>query len=108
MPAGRYFLGLTGAVLLGLAVLALSIVIFILALPYILPFFMTILPGLVLVAVAIVAIIVIWIILYVAAVIGIAIIYFFRHPVRVSKVDKGYSIEESKESGRREKGESKK
>jgi hypothetical protein len=105
MPSGRYFLNLTGAVLLGLGVLAASVIIVLLASPYILPFFIAILPGLVIIAVVVVAIVVVWAILFFAAMIGIAIIYFFRHPVKVSKTDKGYSIEKSKEAGRREKKE---
>ena len=92
-----------GAVLLGLAVLAAAVVIFILAMPYILPFFMAMLPGMIVVAVAIIAIIVIWAVLYFAALIGIAIITFFKNPAHVSNVDKGYTIGKSKEAGRREK-----
>ena len=38
----------------------------------------------------------------------VAIYYVVKHPMEVSKVDKGYTIMKTEEAGKREKGQSKK
>ena len=93
------FLKLTGAFFLGIIALAAASVIFFLALPIILPITIGTL-------LLVMAFLIIWAVVYVAMLIGVAIYYFFK-PMEFKKEDKGYSVKKTKESGRREKGESK-
>jgi membrane protein implicated in regulation of membrane protease activity len=99
MPERRYFLRLGGAFFLGLFALAVAFIIFVFLLPYILLIAM----GTLIIAAVFIAI---WAIVYVAMVVGVAIYYFVRHPMKWEKEDKGYAIEKAKEAGRREKGKS--
>jgi len=106
MPAGRYFLKLTGAVLLGLVTLAIAVAaVFIFSVP-LLAFFAAAMPFLVGAVLVFVAVVIIWMILYVAAFIGVAIYYAIRHPMQVSKEHGDYAIGKVKESGRRQRGDS--
>jgi membrane protein implicated in regulation of membrane protease activity len=100
MPEGRYFLRLGGAFVLGIIAIIIAVILFFLFLPWILAFAVgTIMLVFVL--------IVIWVIVYAAIFIGVAIYYFFK-PMKVEKKDKGYSISKAKEAGKRQKGKSKK
>ena len=88
---------LTGAALLGFVTLVIAFVIFTFALPYLIPLaFGTFILVLIFLA--------IWGITYVAIFLGVALFYLFK-PMKVEKREKGYSIEKSKEAGRRQKGE---
>lgn len=106
MPEKSYFLKLTGATLLGLATLAVAALAVFLLSPYILPFFTSIAPFLVGAALIIVAILVIWMVLYAAAMVGVFLIYIFK-PMKVNDRSGSYSMDTVKESGKREKGDSK-
>jgi membrane protein implicated in regulation of membrane protease activity len=99
MPEKRYFLRIAGAFLLGIFALVIAGIVFLLALPVLLPLA---LGGLVIALVFVL----IWAIAYVAMVIGVAIYYFFK-PMTYERKDRGYTIRKAKEAGRREKGESK-
>ena len=81
MPTKGYFMQMTGAVLLGLAALVVAAILVFALAPYILPFFAAMLPFLVGAFLVIIAVIVIWVILYVAAIIGVAIYYAIKHPI---------------------------
>lgn len=107
MPTKGYFMQMTGAVLLGLAALAVAAILVFTLSPYILPFFSAMLPFLLGAFLVIVAVIVVWLILYAAAMIGVAIYYAIRHPMEVSKEHGAYALDKVKESGKREKGDSK-
>jgi hypothetical protein len=106
MPEKGYFLHLTGAVLLGLVTLGMAVAAVFLLAPYLIPFFEAALPFLVGAVLIIVAVIIVWMILYVAGVVGVAIYYAIRHPMQVSKRPGTYGIGEVKEAGKREKGDS--
>ena len=97
---------MTGAVLLGLITLGIATAAVILFSTQLLTFFKGILPFLVGAVLIIVAVIIIWIILYVAAIVGVAIYYAIRHPMEVSKKHGYYGIGNVKESGKRQKGDS--
>lgn len=107
MPESKYFFSLAGAVVLGIIVLIVAGVIAFLSLPYIITALPFLFVGLAGIMALIVGILVVWAILYVLAWIGIFVIYLFK-PMKVSKEDKGYSVKKVKESGTREKGDSKK
>lgn len=99
MPEKKYFARLGGALLLGLFALAIAFIIFVFLLPYIIP--------LALGALFIVLIfIAVWAVVYAAMVVGVGIYYFVRHPMKWEKEDKGYTIDKSREAGRRQKGKS--
>jgi hypothetical protein len=106
MPSGGYFLNLTGAVLLGIATLIVAAVLVLALSPYILPFFVGLLPFLVGAVLLVAAIIIIWLVIYIAATIGVAIYYIIKHPMKVSDKPGTYGLDKVKESGRREKGDS--
>ena len=53
----------------------------------------------------VVAVVIIWIVLYVCAVIGVAVYYIFK-PMQVSKKPGTYGLDKVKEAGKREKGKS--
>lgn len=107
MPNLGYFGKLAGATILGLATLVAAIVIAFLLLPYMIPLFSAALPFLTGIALALIAVLVIWALLYVSAMIGVIIIYLFR-PMKVVKEGKGYSISGAKEAGMREKKDTEK
>ena len=91
-----FFLRLGEAFLLGIIAIVAALVIIFLMLPYIL--------ALVIVSMALLAIfLLIWIIVYAAMMLGAAIYYAIKHPMKVSKKKKSYSISRTKEVGRREK-----
>lgn len=98
MPGAAYAGRLAGAVLLGLVTLVIAFVVFVFLLPYLIPlalgagFLVLILLG-------------IWGVTYMAAVVGAALYYIFR-PMKVSRKDRGYSIDKAKEAGKRQKGKS--
>jgi membrane protein implicated in regulation of membrane protease activity len=96
MPGAAYAGRLAGAVLLGLVTLVMAFVIFVFLLPYLIP--MALGAGLL-----VLVLLAIWGITYLAAVIGAALYYIFR-PMKVSREDKGYSIEKAREAGKRQKG----
>lgn len=98
MPEKRFFLKLSGVVLLGLITLLIAAMVFLALLPFILIVFIG-------TFLLFAAFLIIWAVVYAAAVIGVAIYYFFK-PMQVSEKDKGYSIKKVKESGKREKGKS--
>ena len=96
MPGAGYFGRIAGAAALGFFTLVVAFLIFVFLLPYLIPLA---LGTFLLLAIFLV----IWGVTFVSAFVGVVIYYFFR-PMKVSKQDKGYSIEKSKESGKREKG----
>ena len=95
MPSLGYFLRLSGLAVLGLLALAVGFVIFIFLFPYLAVAGMTAL-------LAALMFITLCLVIYLALVIGAAIVYFFR-PMEVSKKKKGYSLKRTKEAGRRKK-----
>jgi hypothetical protein len=97
VPGAGYFAGIIGAIVIGLIALLVTGLVFLLLLPYLVQIFVGF-------AMLGFAFIVIYAVTYVALFIGIAIYYAIRHPMKVEKKDKGYSIEKAKEAGRREKG----
>ena len=101
MTDGKYFLRLGGAFLLGMAALVIAGIIFFISLPFLLPLAL----GTLLLIIVFIAI---WATVYVCVMIGVGIYYFFKHPTKWEKKDKGYTIAKAKESGRRQKGKSKK
>lgn len=103
MPSAKYFLSLGGSFLLGLAVLIAAAIVTWLALPYILPLFVLLLPFVAGAALIIIAFITIAIIIYAITMFGVLLQYLFK-PMKVSKEAKGYNIATIKESGLREKG----
>jgi uncharacterized membrane protein len=106
MPGAKYFLSLGGSFLLGLAVLIVAALITWLLWPYIMPLFMFLAPYVAGAAMIIVVFIIIAIIIYFITMFGVLLQYLFK-PMKVSKVEKGYNIATIKESGLREKGETK-
>ena len=106
MPGKGYFLQMTGAILLGLATLAVAVLVVLALSPYILPFFSAILPFLAGVVLVIVVVIIIWIVLYIAAIIGVGLYFAIKHPMEVNKTSAGYEMDKVSEAGRREKGDS--
>ena len=97
MPKPKHFVGLPTAFVLGLIALGLAGIVFWLLLPYITIIFV----GYVML---ILAYMVISAIIFSLMYIGIVIYYAIIHPMRVEK-GKSYSINKTKEVGRREKGE---
>ena len=101
MPEKKYFMKMGGFLAFGLLALAVAFILFVFLLPYIL-----------LIAIGAFMIIgvfiAIWAVVYVAMIAGVGIYYFFKHPMKWEKKDKGYKIDKTKEEGKREKGESKK
>jgi len=104
MPGKKYFLNLTGAVLLGIVTLVVAAVAVLLMLPLIMPFFAAMLPFLAGAFLVIVAIIIVWMLLYAAATVGVAVYYAIRHPMEVNRDSGSYDIDKVKESGKRQKG----
>lgn len=95
MPGAGYVGRLAGAALLGLVTLAIAFIIFVFLLPYLLPLAL----GVILL---VVIFLIIWAVLYAAVFVGVALYYLFK-PMKVSRQDKGYTIDKAKEAGRREK-----
>jgi membrane protein implicated in regulation of membrane protease activity len=93
----EFFLSLGGAFLLGLISIIAAVLILLLLLPYIIE--------IVIVSMLLFFIfILIWAVVYVAMVIGVAIYYAIRHPMKISTEKKQYTISRAKEAGRRKKG----
>ena len=105
MPEKSYFLRLSGAFLVGVAALAAAIVLVFLLSPYILPFIAALLPFLAGSLLFVVAVVVIWVLIYFFAMLGVAIYYAVKHPAEVNSESKGYELKNVSESGRREKSE---
>jgi ammonia channel protein AmtB len=97
MPRAGYFAGIVGAILIGLIAILVTGVLFLLLLPYLIQIFV----GFAMLGIAFMAI---YVVTYAALFIGIAIYYAIKHPMRVEKKDKKYSIDKTKEAGRRQKG----
>lgn len=95
MPGVGYFAGMVGAIIIGLIAIAVAGVLFFLALPYLAAIFIG---GVML----LLAFLVIFMVTYAALFIGIAIYYAVKHPMKVEKRDKDYSIKRAKEAGRRQ------
>jgi hypothetical protein len=110
MPNARYFMSLGGSFLLGLAVVIIAVIVtylvFIFAGPYIGDLFFSLAPWIVGIALVIIVFIIIVIAIYLITMLGVIIQYFFK-PMKISKEAKGYNIATIKESGLREKGETK-
>lgn len=114
MPEKRYFLDLTKYFLLGLAVVAIIIasvfvlIVFFLSIPgfseAVASFFIVIFGIFAVLA----AFVIVAIIVYVVTLIGVSVHYWFKHTTEWSREDKDYTIEKAEESGRRQKGESRK
>jgi len=104
MPGKKYFLNLTGAVLLGIVTLVVAAVAVLLMLPLIMPFFAAMLPFIAGALLVIVAIVVVWMLLYAAATVGVAVYYALAHPMQVNRESPPYDIGKVSESGLRQKG----
>jgi len=105
MPEGNYFLKMSGAILLGLVTLVIAFIAVLLLAPFIIPFIALLFPFLVGAFLITAAVFVLWAMLYVLALIGTVVYYFFR-PMQVSKEPGKYSLGKVSESGMREKGRS--
>jgi len=103
MPEKGYFLRLTGAMLLGAVSLVIAIIAVLVLSPYIFPILSAALPFLFGTMLVIVAVVIIWVLIYAFAMIGVAVYYAIKHPAEVNTSSSGYSIDKVKESGRREK-----
>jgi hypothetical protein len=104
MAEKSFLLKLTGAFVFGLILLILAAVLVYILSPYIIPFFQFLLPFLGGVLLFVLAILVIWAIIFIVAYIGILVYTAIKHPMKVKKTG-NYSVDQSKESGRREEGE---
>ena len=104
MPGKKYFLSLTGAVLLGVGTLVAAAVAVLLALPLIIPFFAALLPFLAGAFLVIAAVAIVWALLYAAATVGVAVYYALAHPMQVNRESPPYDIGKVAESGLRQKG----
>lgn len=89
--------------MLGLAVIIAAVIVTFFALPYLVPFFASLLPFMAGAALVVIAFIAVAIAVYVIAMLGVVVQYLFK-PVQVSKQAKGYGIARVSEAGLREKG----
>ena len=105
MPERGFFLRMTGAFLLGAVTLVIAIAVVFLLAPYILPFLAVLLPFVVGALLVVVAVVIVWALIYICAMIGVAIYYVVKHPAEVNRKSKGYDLDKVKESGKRQKGE---
>ena len=105
MPEAAYFMKMTGAMVLGIVTLALSIVLALIVSPYIVPLLEVLFPYLGGFVLVILSIVIVWAVLFLCAMLGVFIYYFFK-PMKVNTKSKGYSMN-AKESGRRQKGKKK-
>ena len=94
-----------GAILLGLVTLIAAFIAVVLLAPFIIPFIALLFPFLVGAFLIAAAVFVVWAMLYVLALIGTVVYYFFR-PMQVSKEPGKYSLGKVREAGMREKGQS--
>ncbi|MBW1839830.1 MAG: hypothetical protein JRI49_07825 [Deltaproteobacteria bacterium] len=97
MQKTRHSVGLSLLFLLGVITLGVAGVIFWFLLPYLTIIFVEDI-------MLAIAFLIIYIVTLVALFVGVMIYYAIRHPMRVKK-GRTYSIEKTKEAGRREKGE---
>ena len=104
MPPLKYFLKLGGAFVFGLVVTLIAVIVFVLGLPYILPFLQSMATGIYYVLLAILIFMLIWATVFAFTFLGVFIYYLFK-PMKVSERPKGYTIEKAKEAGRRQKSE---
>jgi predicted membrane protein len=104
VPPPGYFSKLGGAFLFGLVVTLIAVIVFVLGLPYILPFLQSIVTGFYYVLFAILIFMVIWAAVFALTFLGVFIYYLFK-PMKVSERPKGYTIKKAKEAGRRQKSE---
>jgi len=104
VPPSKYFLKLGGAFLFGLVVTVIAAIVFVLGLPYILPFLQSMATGIYYVLLAILIFVLIWAVVFGLAFLGVFIYYLFK-PMKVSERPKGYTIKKAKEAGRRQKSE---
>ncbi len=103
MAEKNFFLKLSGVVILGVVTLAASIITVLAFSPFILPFTATILPALVGTILVVAAIIMVWILVYIFAMMVVLVYYAIKHPAEVNTKSTGYTISKVKESGKREK-----
>jgi uncharacterized protein (DUF58 family) len=101
MPGARFFGRLGGAFLIGITSMVLAGILFLLLLPFMVPVAFAAFGALFLALVFMA----LWAIVYVAMVIGTAIVYLFR-PMEVQKHERRYGLQEMKvrEAGMRQKG----
>ncbi len=104
MPPPKYFLKLGGAFLFGLVVTLVAVIVFVLGLPYILPFLRSMATGICCILLAILIFMLIWAAVFGFTFLGVFIYYLFK-PMKVSERPKGYTIKKAKEAGRRQKSE---
>jgi len=104
-------LTLSGAVLLAVVILVLSVILALVFGPQMIMFLSPYLPFLAVATLGVLAFILItffiFVTIYVIVIILVAIYYVVKHPMEVSKVDKGYTISKTKEAGKRGKGQNK-
>ena len=112
MPEKRYLLTLGGAIILAVIILIVSVMLTLFFGPQIIEFLEPYLPFLALATLGVLAFILItiflFIVIYVIVLILVAIYYVVKHPMEISREDKGYAISKAKEAGKRQKGQKKK
>ncbi|MBL7160536.1 MAG: hypothetical protein ISS93_01655 [Candidatus Aenigmarchaeota archaeon] len=94
MAEADYFLKLGGILILGLLSIVIVFAVFIVLSPYVVGI------GIPIIVMALMFLL-IWLVIYIGLVVGAVIVYFFR-PMQVKSSGK-YSLEQSKEAGRRKK-----
>jgi len=101
MAEKSFLLRLTGAFVFGFILLVLSVVLVYILAPYIIPFFQMLLPFLGGALLFLIVVLIIWALIFVFAYLGILVYTAIKHPMKVKK--KGdYSVDQTKESGKRE------
>ncbi|HDI12734.1 MAG TPA: hypothetical protein ENF64_01305 [Hadesarchaea archaeon] len=104
MPSAKFILKLGGAFLIGTVTIIIAALVFVLALPHILPVLESVATGALLVLLGILVFIALWAAIYLLASLGVAIYYAVKHPMKVSEAPKHYSLSQASEAGRRRKG----
>ena len=107
MPEKSFLLRLSGAFLIGFIAVIIALALVFTFSAGILGFFGMLFPFLIGSLLFLFAVIVIAALNYIFVMLGVVIYYLFK-PMHVSTKSKGYSLEKSKEAGRRQKGKSKK
>ena len=94
-----------GAAVLGLIVLGISVATVLILAPYLIPFFEMLFPYMEQAFLIFIAVMIIFIIIFALAYLGVVIYVAIKHPMKVKKHG-NYSVDDTKEAGRREEGKS--
>jgi small-conductance mechanosensitive channel len=106
MPERGFMLKLTGAFLIGVIALVASVILVILLAPFIIPFLAALFPFLLGAMLFVLAVVLVWLFIYAFAMLGVAVYYVIKRPMKVSEKRGRYSIAKTREAGMRQKGRS--